>query len=286
MRKSVIAATVLLASVSLAGAQGFDSYDYTSSSTPTTSYSKPDKKFSLFYSLGAGFSIGGASGVPEFGSLESGQRVDGNLQEIEDEYVNLGRGLKMDLGAAYKFHDHVQVLAAMALTIGLPKAGYKFETVNTTATTSSSESLEVTNSQFGLKVLLAPTFRIFELLDVYVAVGPGIYWNSVGYEYIEESTIGSTTTREEETGTVEVKPSFPFIGMLGVEYPVADRLVLYLDACYEAMNVTVEEVKAEKSTFNDPTLETYEKDDLTRSPPPKIPASNVAIRLGVRVPLF
>jgi hypothetical protein len=287
MRRSVIAATALLASVSLVGAQGFDSYDYTSSSSSTTSYSEPEMKFSLFYSVGAGFSVGGVNSVPVLGDLQSGKNIDGNLSDVDDDFYNAGRGLKMDLGASYRFLEYVNVIGAFALTIGLPKAGYEFEDVNTVTGRTTKTTVEITNSQFGLKFLLAPTFQIFDLLDMYVGVGLGLYWNSAGYEYSQEvAQSGVATVRQEETGVVETKPSVPFIGMVGVEYPVADRLIIYLDGCFEAMNAKIVEVEYTESDFNTPMDETFDADDPNEDPPPEIPGSNFAIRLGVRVPLF
>ncbi|MBD3240358.1 MAG: hypothetical protein GF331_07220 [Chitinivibrionales bacterium] len=289
MRRSVIAATVLLVSVSLVGAQGFDSYDYTSPSTTTTStYTKPEMKFSMFYTVGAGFSIGGVGSIPGFGSLESATETDGNLSDIDDDYANLGRGLKMDLGASYKFHDYLKVVGGFALTIGIPQAGFVYEDITTTPPSSTTTyTFESNNSQFGLKALLVPTWRIFDLLDMYMGIGLGLYWNSFNYKYsVETTSPGVATVRQEEEGELDLKPTIPFIGMLGVEYPVADRLILYLDGCFEAMNITVREIeRGDVNDFNNPDVK-FDKDDANEDPPPKMPASNFAIRLGVRVPLF
>ena len=70
---------------------------------------------------------------------------------------------------------------------------------------------------------------------------------------------------------------------------ISDKIAIYLDATYEAMNVTVQKIKYEETSFTpNPAVGVidFDKDDITDPAPPKIPASNLAIRLGVRIPLF
>ncbi len=298
MRRSVIAATALLASVSLVGAQGFDSYDYTSSSSSTTSYSEPEMKFAIFMTGGAGFSLGG-----EYvgSSIKMVDRTAGTeTLETDDEYMNFGRGLKIDLGASYRFMKHVDVMGGINLSIGTPQTEVEREFTDETASPVDvwKDVTTYQHTQFGFKVLLAPRFIAFDLIDMYIGAGLGLYWNSLSHE--REVTNNTTAVRYTEEVEYDTKPTIPFIATVGTEYPVLDRLIIYLDATFEAMNVTVQEQKVSKTNFPQNPVFTspgfgsiqgsetqkYEEDATDRAAPPKIPASNFAIRLGVRVPLF
>ncbi len=296
MNRMVIASMVALATATAALAQGFESMDmsYTTSTTPvTTSSSSSDEKFSIYADLGIGFSLGGELvsvpiGVPQPGLISidgsSDKFVDGTLQETKDEYLNFGGGLKVDLGATYRILEYVDVIGGLDLSFRVPYAETVDEDINTVANTTATSTLTIKDTQVGLKVLLAPRFTIFDLLDVRVGAGLGIYWTGASFEYELKQTGQGTQTVK---GDIDCKASVPFIGMIGLEYPAAKRVVVYLDAVYQAMNVTLQKIKVEESsvTPTPPPVE-YQKDDLNDPAPAKIPASNIAIRLGVRIPLF
>lgn len=304
MRRFSLVSLAVLAAITLTQAQGFDDYDYTSPTTTTettTSYaassSTMEKKFSLYLAVGAGFSLGGEYVGPSLELVEQNGPPANNIVEIDDEYLNLGRGLKIDLGATYRFLEHVDVVAGLNLSLGVPYTSVEQTYTDNTITPSFSSSLieDYKHTQVGLKVLLQPRFKAFDLFDVYIGGGLGLYFTSVSIER-EYSSAG---VRYTETVDVDVKAALPFIGRIGAEYPIADRLVIFLDGMYEAMNVTLQKVSLDgTSTFpgtgtdqggldRDPTtVETFEKDATDRNAPTKYPASNIAIRLGVRIPLF
>jgi len=303
MKRLVLVAVFALAAVAPAGAQGFESMGSTDYTTPTTttettpSYSSStDRKFSLFASIGAGFSLGGIC----VGSSEDVvDRASGReITETDDEFANFGRGLKIDLGAAYKFLENVGVRAAFNMSFGVPGIEVTWKEKDEVLGTAEKMTVTMHNAQVGLKALLVPQFRAFDLFDVCVGAGLGLYWTSCSWEREDELPAGNY----KEEVDVDCKATLPFIGMIGVEVPVADRLVLYGDLTYEAMNVTIEKVKVESTTFTvvapyaggwgegDVGVGTrttkYEKDAEDRAPTPKVPASNLAIRVGVRIPLF
>lgn len=286
MVRMVTTSAAVLACAVMVSAQGFENTSYTS--TPTAS-SSSDKKLSIFLSAGYGFALGGVSSIDGLGSLVSDTYLNGNMTESDDKYANAGRGLKIDLGAAYRAVEHVDVKLAFDMGFGLPSIEciehQKWNPVGVLR--ESKTTLKVSTNQFGLKLMLAPRFTIADLIDVYVGAGLGLYWTAASYE-IEDYTIDATGTKtiDTEEGKIDTKAAIPFIGQLGLEYPISRMLIIYLDATYQAMNVTIQSVKAEKSTFANPTSEEFENDDQNDPAPPKIPGSNLAIRLGVRVPLF
>ena len=283
------------------GGGGFGDYDYGSdisepttepepepvmSSTPSYS-SSSDKKFSLVGALGWGFSVGGIIGVwgVPGGDFSSDTWLNGNLTEVDDDYANFGRGFKIDLGASYALMDNVNLMGAFVMSFA-PRAEGVDESTTQPLTTNTIETITVRNAQLGLKVLLVPHFTIFDLLEVGIGAGLGLYFNPASYEYELETITAAGSTKLTEEGDIGTKASLPFIGTIVVEYPISSSLAIFLDLTYEAMNVTIDRIKADKSNLTTPTSVRLEKDATDRNPPIKVPASNLAIRLGVRIPLF
>jgi opacity protein-like surface antigen len=284
------ASAVVLAGTAAAMAQGFENMDmnYTTTTTTTASNSSNEPKFSIFAGLGAGFPIGGWDiGSSDKTVLRTGGTFE--VTETDDEYLNFGSGLKVDLGAAYRFIEHVDARASFIMSFGIPYTDVEMEDRDETGSPVdvTTETFTYHRAQFGFRLMLVPRFRAFDLFDMYVGAGLGLYFTSASFE--REFDNSTTAVHYEEEVDIDTKASLPFIGMLGAEYPINKHLVVFLDATYEAQNVTVQEYKVEETNFPAgmaTTSQKFEKDATDRPAPPKIPGSNWQIRLGVRVPLF
>jgi hypothetical protein len=280
MRKLTVAVAALLAGYGLVfgQAQGFENYNYTTTTpaaSTASSSSSTDMKFSTYLAVGAGFSRGG-----DFVGKSRDIRTVGGADSYtnsDDEYLNLGHGLKIDVGASYRFLEHVDGLLGFNISLGVPRCDVE------TTTTFQAPALPTVvdedvfhNAQFGFKLLVQPRFTVFSLIDVYVGGGIGLYWTSFS-EDVKSTTGATTVTTTTDYGT---KATVPFIGVLGAEYPLSKRFILFLDLTYEAMNVTVDKMKVGSVTTK------YKRDSNDNNFENRIPASNVALRVGLRVPLF
>jgi opacity protein-like surface antigen len=277
MTKRIWTVAAVLAAFCSTFAQGFDDYNYSS----TTNSSSSGDRFGLYFSAGAGFSIGG-----DFrgSSLVS---EDAIIAEVDDEFLNVGRGLKLDLGAMYRFLPSVDVMAGVVTSFTIPRTEVVTDVTINAFGTRTITTYTYHAAQIGPKVMVAPRFQIFDLLDVYVGAGLGLYFTPLSLN-IERQVVGGITHVQEVE--YDTKPTVPFIGMAGVEYPLARRVILGLDMSFEAINVTVKGQKVLTSSFPQgdwpEQTERYEDDVGDREPQKRIPASNWGIRLGARFPLF
>jgi hypothetical protein len=283
MTNGIAATAIVLTAVCSTFAQGFEDYDYTT--TTTTSSSSSEDKFTLFFDVGAGFSIGGIQkGTSTIIETTAGPTTV--TAEVDDEFLNAGRGLKLDIGAMYRIMPSVDVLAAFAVSFGIPRVEVVNETTDRITNTRQVWTRTYHIAQLGPKVVVAPRFKVFDLLDIYIGAGLGLYFTPYSLEIQYDDASGAVFSQEVEFDT---KPTVPFIGMAGIEYPIARRLVLAFDLSYEAMNVTVKEQRVVTSSFNQPWPEQtqrFEDDVEDRPAQPRVPASNFTLRLGVRVPIL
>jgi opacity protein-like surface antigen len=280
MRKLTAAVAALLTGCGLVfgQGQGFENYNYTTTPAASTASSSTEKKFSTYLALGAGFSRGGEY----VGKSATIYQPQNRYTDADDQYLNLGHGFKIDVGASYRFLEHVDALLGFNISLGTPRVEVKTSTVTAASTVTDDDLYH--NAQFGLKLMVIPRFTVFSLIDVYVGGGIGLYWTSFSLESETSTKIGATTTSVKTSTDFGTKATVPFIGVIGAEYPLTNRFILFLDMTYEAMNVTVDQAKV---TSGSTTVTTkYKKDSNDANFEDKIPASNLAIRLGLRVPLF
>ena len=234
-----------------------------------------EKKFDLFLTTGYGFGVGGyQDSTQDFSATYSP-----NVTSREDHYRNFGWGIKIEGGADYKLMDHVYGQAAL---------NYSFSAVPGTKnvhdlTGVGTSSVDYHWSIFGIKAGIKPTFQILDLLDIYTNFGIGLYFASSGAD-LEATAAGITSTSKAKDSNT---PSLTFISAIGAEYPITESVILYAEINCEQMSFTTTKTEYTQSTGAfDNRVVNYEEGATDRPPPPKIPGTNVALRVGVRFPIF
>jgi len=238
-------------------------------------HSTDEKKFDLFVTTGYGFGVGGLySG--------SSRTFSGTtLMDREDHYQNFGWGIKIEGGADYLLMDHVYGLAAINYSFSaVPGTENKQELIGT-----STNSEKFHWSVFGTKLGIKPTFKVLDLLDVYTTFGIGLYFASSGADLKETDVGGGVSTSKAEDSN---NPALTFIAAIGVEYPINANVIAYGEINCEQMSFTTTKTDYTNSVggFFDDHIVNYQEDVTDRNPPPKIPGTNIALRVGVRFPLF
>ncbi len=245
---------------------------------PAGSYgASQEKKFDLFLTTGYGFGVGGYHDRnTDFSSTIS----NGNLVSREDHYRNFGWGIKIEGGADYKLMDHVYGLAAF---------NYSFSAVpgtdNVQEITGISKTYVNYNwSVFGMKVGVKPTFQVLDLFNVYTNFGMGLYFAGSGADLKTTSDLGGTSTSKAKDSD---RPAMTFIGAIGAEYPITESIIAYGEINCEQMSFTTTKIEYTQSNglYADHVVN-FEEDVTDRQSPPKIPGTNIALRIGVRFPIF
>jgi hypothetical protein len=241
-------------------------------------YQSQEKKFDLFLATGYGFGVGGYQNAAEdFSSTIS----DGNLISREAHYRNFGWGIKIEGGADYKLMDHVFGQAAFTYGFSaVPGTENVHEVMN-----ASETSAKYYWSVYGIKAGIKPTFQILDLLDMYTNIGIGLYFANSGVD-LRITTIGGSESTSK--GRDSNNPAMTLIGAIGAEYPINESVIAFAEVNFEQMSFTTTKTSFTQSSgvfYSDHTVN-YQVDATDRSAPPKIPGSNVALRVGVRFPLF
>lgn len=230
-----------------------------------------DDTFSLFGAIGAGFGMGGRL-------YTSTTLENGNTQE-KDHFFNYGNGMKIDLGCRYFLMDDVALLGSFEYSAGIPKLEHKMQVIGSQTTT------EYGFHMFGIKVCVAPRFEVLDLIDMYTGAGIGFFWNARSFE-TKNSTL--TTIVSEYSGKITSAPTLGFVGLLGADYPMNDKITLFGEIAFEQVRFNLKRYVIEKSTdANNSTGTTYySEDDSNNLPPEKVPGSNWQLRFGVRFALI
>jgi hypothetical protein len=241
-----------------------------------------EKTFSLYAATGYGFPLGGRY----IGS--SDERVQGALIESKDIYLNYGRGIKAEGGVIIDIMPKLGVQAGVEFSGGLPRYIKKDKTTNVAGDVTTTNA-ENRTALLGFKAVLLPRARIFDLLDIFTGAGLGLYLPFSSYKSVEEDlpVVGPTGTAIIEA-KYEHLPTVALIGTLGAEFPLSESFILTADMTFQAMNVTITKVKITRDDADPTNVGTinYELNATDRNEPPKTPGSNLAVRVGFRVPLF
>jgi opacity protein-like surface antigen len=229
--------------------------------TGPASAQMPQKPFSIIGSIGYGFGVGGYY----VGSLN--KYANTVLVEKNDQYLNYGHGLKIEAGVHYLLMEHLGCQAVLSYTAGVPP-------IQVTNIPAGLETETYSRNTFGIKALLVPRVQVLDLFDVYAGFGMGLFFGWLSWERASSPYKGEYKTN----------PGFAFCGSLGAEYPVIRELIVFAEIAIEQMNFTVTRSRGTESS-----LETvYEQNSTAPNifAPPKVPGSNVALRAGVRFPIF
>jgi hypothetical protein len=233
-------------------------------------------KFDLFLSTGYGFKLGGRS-VGASTTRNAGPPGQNPLLMKEDHFMDYGRGIKVEGGASYKLIERLYGQLALCYSFGVPGITKKVEVIGDYAQTE-----KYSFSMFGVKALVKPMFRVFDILDMYTNFGIGLFF---GYSSAEITRIGTNayTQKAEDSNA----PALGYVGAIGVEYPINESVILYGDIYGEMVSFTMKKTEYSASTGTESDNVQYYQEDVTdRTTPPKTPGTNLAIRAGVRFPIF
>lgn len=230
-------------------------------------------RFDLFLATGYGINVGGLDVGPS--TTQNGPGTTPISKE--DHYLNYGRGIKIEGGASYKLIEHLYGQFALCYNFGIPGITRTEEVIGSYTLTE-----KYSFGMFSVKALVKPMFRVFDLLEMYTNFGMGLYFASSSAD-ISRIGINAYTQKAEDSNS----PSLGFIGAIGVEYPINESVILYGDIYGEMVSFTM--TKTVYSESNPPDLDRinyYQQDVTDRGTPPKTPGTNVAIRVGVKFPIF
>jgi len=228
----------------------------------------------LFGGIGYGFGMGG--------TLYRSTNTATPATEVKDRFFNYGQGLKFDVGCQYFIMDKIALQGSLFYSAGVP--GFKQD--STTALIKQSTSFGYSN--YGFKLHLVPKFQVLDLIDMYAGVGTGLYFNNRSFKITRETTVGS----QSASGTIESSPSLGFSGMLGLDYPLSDKVTLFGELGFEQLSVNLSKYKIKDSNItgrpSGGTVYNYEKDAVGTNnyQPENVAGSNFQIRIGARYALF
>ncbi len=222
-----------------------------------------NSKFDIYANFGYG--------IPRSGYyLGESQKFDNSnvLIEVEDHYFNYGKGLKLGLGTNLKTMENLKVQFSFNYTRSIPSIKVKFEN------SISKNTDKHTYNLFGLNLALIPYFNLFNLLEMYVGVGVGIYFTTLKIE-----SSNNQTNRYE--GYIKTKPALGFCAKLGTDLPLNDVISPFFELSLNQISFKGKSYR-KTSTNEEGRQISFEKDSNTLEAPPKIPGSNFGILLGIR----
>jgi opacity protein-like surface antigen len=232
-------------------------------------FAEGDEKLSLLGSIGFGVGIGG----------DVYSSDDNAKPSTETKYFNYGKGLKFDLGARFGLADNLKAQADFDMSFNVPKLKDVDKPLATTTTTTTYSS-----SMFGIKAKIVPEFEFLELINMYTGVGIGFYWGSLKYESNTSTTVGGITASSKRVGKYVAAPALGLTGFLGADFPLSSKLTLFGELGFDAASFKwKKEVIEESPITGEVGTHNFEKDDPNKDAPPKVPASNWQIRVGVRM---
>ena len=236
------------------------------SSTPNSAQVM-DARFDIYGICGYGIPIGGHA-------VAVSQKAEGvwpaiTIIEEKDHYLNYGKGLHLEAGVNIKTMDNIKAQISFNFTRNIPSIKAKYE--NITSNERNNENNYSTNL-FGFKALIIPYFNAFDLIEMYAGVGIGFFFNKVSIE-------GDNVVHNEYEGNIKTNPTLAFSSKLGADFPLTDMLSLFGEISFDAMSFKVKSMQ----TTENPNKITYDKDNNTLDPPPKIPGSNFGLNIGLRL---
>lgn len=227
----------------------------------------------VYGSMGFGLRTGGH----RFESIESS--VLQGITKREDKYFSYGQGIKLDAGMQYFMMKNVAVQAGFGYSGGIPGLETKDRVDDGIDVASVTTTTDYNTHLFGLKVMVVPYFDFLELMDMYVGVGTGFFWNSFRYT----RTIKINTSTQTEKGKIRSAPTLGLLGMLGAEIPLTDIFCAFGEIGFEQMSFKwTKKIIDKADPPNSPRTEFFEKDAPNQDAPEKVPGSNWQIRAGLR----
>jgi hypothetical protein len=218
--------------------------------------------------LGAGFGFPLASGT----AFSSDEVNNGTTYETDDKYLNLGKGLKLDLGA--QIGNIEKVMFRFAFATSFLTGGTIDEDINVLGNMRITTVNDYSAQIIGARALVVPHFSLTDMLSMYCGMGAGLFYA------FSESEIQTTTVSTIQTmrSSEYDNRAFPgLLSVLGVRMNISGPFSAIAQVGYDAMNITVEKETHTAANGNVTTIN-YERDATDRPAPPKIPATNFSLK--------
>ncbi len=222
----------------------------------------------FFIATGFGFPIGGHlldSTSQTFKSVS-----DATPYEVEDHYLNYGFGIKADAGVNYLLTNYLGMRFTVSYTGGIPPihVEVKYEDNDNAGFTEKYK-----RNMFGFNVMLLPRFELFELFDMYGGPGIGLF-----FAFLKRENNNNDGNHEYE-GEIRTIPALSFHGLIGTDLPLNDKLTLFGELSFSQMSF---KAKSRTDTDKADNID-FNKDSNTSPAPFKIPGSNIALRIGIKM---
>jgi hypothetical protein len=235
-----------------------------------------DRTLNFFINTGWGFGQGGHL-VGEVNTYFPGSGA--GVGDNKDHYMNIGQGLKLEVGAGYMATPNLETRFSADFNFGLfaPKIERR-----------RSEGADVVDFSYwswAARVMLVPQFEVLELFEMYVGTGL-----SLNFAY---STRDSSFTDANSSFTSKTvydmqffKPGLGLCGLVGFILPLSEEMDFLGELQFEGKSFTLNKQVVKEytapNTINTPTNIIYEKDEREYTAKPLYHGSNWSIRVGLR----
>jgi hypothetical protein len=238
----------------------------------TLTWSAEKETFDVYAVTGYGIGMGGR----DVGA--STTTTAGELTNKQDNFLNLGAGLKLECGADIRLMPHLYAQGALCYGNGMWGID---KVVDNTGVDKVTEQYDY--STFGIKALLKPTFQVLDLFTAYTGFGVGLYFAGLTLHRTEVTPLTSYAARADDAQG----PTLAFEGSLGLEYPITHTIILFGELQLEAMNFLTMQRNITGSSFPEISgwnnqIINYETNAVDRDTPASTPGTNLGIRIGVR----
>jgi opacity protein-like surface antigen len=242
-------------------------------------WSAEKETFDVYAVTGYGIGMGGR----DVGA--STTTNNGELTSKQDNFLNLGAGLKLECGANIRLMPNLYAQGALCYGNGM--WGINNVVENITIAGDDKITDQYVYSTFGIKALLKPTFQIFDLFTAYTGFGMGLYFAGLTIHHSEVGPGVNLSARADDGQW----PAFAFEGSLGLDYPITQSVIIFGELQCEVMNFMTSQRTITNSNYPDGTdwnnqIINYQTNATDRKTPYSTPGTNVGIRVGVKFPLM
>jgi opacity protein-like surface antigen len=224
-----------------------------------------NSRFDIYAIGGYGIPIGGHY----ISTSVKSENIVPRILEEKDHYLNYGKGLHLEAGVNFRTMENIKAQISFNYTRNIPSIKDKDE--NITVSEFNNEDKYSVNL-IGFKVLLIPYFNAFDLVELYTGVGIGFFFNKVTIK-------GNNVVHNRYEGNIKTKPALAFCSKFGADFPLNDMFSLFGEISFDAMSFKAESIQSTRI----PDEVTFDKDNSTLLPPPRIPGSNFGINIGIRL---
>jgi hypothetical protein len=213
---------------------------------------------------------------------------NGDLTSVEDNYVSIGKGLKLEGGVQVAVDSHFAIRIGGGYSIFLPT----LEIVE--QGTDWKDVQELKASVINVHAMGIVRYRAGNVIP-YGGMGPGLFLASA----TSEMTYTEDAAEEFASSDISFDPAIGFVGVLGVETEINDKLNFFAElnlqqaafkaSEWEVKEYTVDgvdeldEVDVDPDTDGNQTVYEYEKDSTTKDAPPVMQGSNFGVRVGLKL---